>query len=188
MNTVLVYDGQDADAKGIIEVLKPLCGQSGSMDCIDVASLNLNDCTGCFGCWLKTPGLCMFGNDDGNTMLETILRADYLVLLSRIVWGGYSLPLKACADRMLPMLHPYFKVFNKEMHHQLRYRRTPDYLVVGYGAGNREEEQTFLEYTRAHRDNMSSDREEGSWIVGTSEKKSTGFAALQAWFRKEIAA
>ena len=117
---------------------------------VDISGVQLRDCCGCFGCWIRTPGLCVFTGDKGNALCGRVLEARVVVFVSRITWGGYSAAVKTVADRMLPLLHPDFARVNGAMHHRMRYSRMPRLLAVGYGAGSAAEEETFLRYTEAH--------------------------------------
>ena len=50
---------------------------------INITNLNINQCIGCFSCWLKTPGKCIY-NDDMENILETIVKTDVLIFSSCI--------------------------------------------------------------------------------------------------------
>lgn len=93
---------------------------------------DLHHCIGCFGCWVKTPGICTI-NDMGRTITQSIINSDLVIWLTPIVYGGYSAVLKKAIDRQLPLVLPFFTKINGELHHSKRYKKYPDILSIGYG-------------------------------------------------------
>ena len=53
-------------------------GEEVTVDEIEVASLNIAACKGCFACWQKTPGVCAI-KDDMPMVIEKELEADVIV-------------------------------------------------------------------------------------------------------------
>jgi multimeric flavodoxin WrbA len=101
----------------------------------EVASLRLRDltiayCKGCFGCWVKTPGVCPT-RDDAGSVTRSFVRSDLAVLLTPVVFGGYSSELKKALDRSAGIVLPFFTRINGEVHHQRRYQRYPALLAIG---------------------------------------------------------
>lgn len=160
LNDVLVlYDGQDEEAVAISKAVAVEYDEAGQAQkppaaLLDVTTIAIADCIGCFGCWVRTPGLCVLTRDEGNQLCRAVLEAQTVVMVSRITWGGYSASIKTAADRMLPLLHPDFRRVNGEMHHRMRYSRMPLLRAVGFGGGTTAEEETFRNYTAAHRVNF----------------------------------
>lgn len=102
----------------------------------DVSSIILRDrslasCRGCFGCWIKTPGVCVI-DDLGRDIVRYLIQSDLLVLISPVTFGGYSSLLKRAVERFIPILLPFFRSIDGTIHHQLRYARYPKLLVTGY--------------------------------------------------------
>jgi multimeric flavodoxin WrbA len=189
MKIVILYDSSDSEGETVKTTLSQVCAFPGtSLELIDVAKETLKPCIGCFGCWIRTPGICVHTKDKGQEFLSKVLLADYTLFVSRITWGGYSLPVKAYADRLLPLLHPYFEKRNGEMHHKMRYGKMPSLLAVGFGAKSAGEEKTFGKYTDAHRDNLADRAATGTfiWNSGNSGDGYTNEARCAAWFSKEI--
>lgn len=182
MKTAVLYDSTQSREEELVRELGPLLADR-NMDIavVDTARQELKPCIGCFGCWIKTPGICIHRNDGGQAFLGEIWDADYLILISRITWGGYSKKIKSYCDRMIPLLHPFFRKVNGEMHHKLRYKKFPAALMIGYGAGGREEEETFLTYTQSHRDNIAHRIPGGTWLW----KDDTSASCLN-WIKKEM--
>lgn len=87
-------------------------------------------CQGCFGCWVKTPGVCK-AKDGIDRLAREFLAADRVLLLSPVTFGGYSSPLKKTLDRFLGLVSPYFTQVAGETHHVKRYARYPALQVVG---------------------------------------------------------
>ena len=91
---------------------------------LDLRALDLKGCTGCFGCWVKTPGECA-KCDDSATICQAIPSADLLLLASPMIMGFTTALLKRAADQMIQLIHPYFVVEGGELHHRARYAHYP---------------------------------------------------------------
>ena len=103
---------------------------------LDLAALDLKGCTGCFGCWVKTPGECS-KCDDSATVCRAVLGADLLLLASPMAMGFTTALLKRAADQMIPLVHPYFVVEGGEIHHRTRYAHYPVFaLLLAVGANS----------------------------------------------------
>ena len=88
-------------------------------------------CMGCFGCWVKTPGVCVI-DDFGREVARMVVGSDLLIFLTPITFGGYSSELKKAVDRFAcPMLLPFFTKREGEVHHKARYKSLPDLIVIG---------------------------------------------------------
>jgi multimeric flavodoxin WrbA len=115
--------------------------------------LTLKGCSGCFGCWVKTPGECV-KQDDSAVVCRAALEADLVVLASPMVMGFTTELLKRAVDQMIPLLQPFFEIEGGETHHRARYRAYPKFAVLlGRGAGTDAEdlELTFTMWKRLAR-------------------------------------
>lgn len=86
--------------------------------------MNIHHCSGCFGCWVKTPGQCVH-KDDANEIARQVIQADFVLWASPLVLGFPSFHLKRIMDRSIPLVHPYFEVVEGEAHHLARYKKYP---------------------------------------------------------------
>lgn len=77
-------------------------------------------CTSCFGCWLKTPGMCVI-EDRAQDFMKLLSKTDDLHIVSRLLYGGLSTEVKAVFDRSLGFILPYFDIKDDMMHHPPRY-------------------------------------------------------------------
>lgn len=92
----------------------------------------IHHCIGCFGCWIKTPGICVL-KDDYNNMGEILSKCSELVIISECVYGSYSPFIRNVLDRSIPYLLPYFVYINNETHHKQRYKNNITLSVHFYG-------------------------------------------------------
>ena len=95
----------------------------------DVTLLMLRDmdikyCTGCFGCWVKTPGECV-ARDDSAVVCRQMINSEFVLWTSPIIMGFASALLKKMVDKTIPLVHPYFVMDQGEYHHRARYERYP---------------------------------------------------------------
>lgn len=157
MNTLILCDRESVDFESLnlLALTEALVKNAGS----EVKTVVLNGdeikpCLGCFGCWVKTPGLCVLTSDCANEVSGCEMRADAVILLSRITYGGYSHDIKAFLDRSIPNISPMFEIYRGEMHHKMRYERFPHWIAVGYGEATPKERQTFADLAERHALNM----------------------------------
>jgi hypothetical protein len=89
-------------------------------------------CLGCFGCWVRTPGRCV-QPDRASAFSSLMPSHDRLAIVSRLVFGGLSAPVKAVVDRSIGFVLPFFEERDGEMRHRRRYPWSPglDYLFYG---------------------------------------------------------
>lgn len=102
----------------------------------DVADLRLSEleiapCIGCFGCWVKTPGICVI-DDAGRDVAKAIVQSDLVAYLTPVLFGGYSYELKKAVDRSIPVISPLFMRVHGEVHHKKRYAHYPRLLALGW--------------------------------------------------------
>jgi multimeric flavodoxin WrbA len=188
VKVAVLYDSGEEISEKLAEMAIRFCSSRNYETEITDAADKAGFCVGCFACWIKTPGLCIHKKDSGMNFLKKIYDADYLVCISKIRWGGYSPSIKRFADRMIPLLHPYFKKINGEMHHKLRYDKLPVILTAGYGASSTAEENVFREFADAQRDNMGSEPVSATFVAAMENGKLCGEAlvAFEEWLEKEV--
>lgn len=92
----------------------------------------INNCIGCFGCWVKTPAKCVI-NDSYENMGEYFSKSDEIIIISKCLYGGFSPFVKNILDRSISYVHPYFEMRNNEMHHKRRYKNIIKLTVWFYG-------------------------------------------------------
>ena len=101
----------------------------------DATSIVLEDkniayCTGCFGCWVQTPGECVI-KDYEETIVREMVHSDLIIYITPIVFGGYSSILKKALDRQISRVLPYFTKIDGEVHHKKRYEKEQSLLGIG---------------------------------------------------------
>ncbi len=120
-------------------------------------------CTGCFGCWLKTPGVCVIP-DGLRDMGPLFAAADELWIVSDGTFGSLSFPVKKALDRALGYLHPYFEIRNQEMHHRRRHENILHMHVLAYGCQSALERDAVQEIAQANALNYDADLREVSFF------------------------
>lgn len=117
----------------------------------------INACTGCFSCWVKTPGRCCL-KDLTSELNFRLVHDDTVVLVTPIYYGCYSPSFKKLLDRSIPNILPFFKKVKGEIHHKQRYTHKAKQIILAYNSTITAEEQTtFLELVEANSINFDID-------------------------------
>lgn len=111
------------------EVARQLAGSCHAVATLVLRELDLKGCSGCFGCWVKTPGECV-KRDDSAQICRAVINADLLLLASPITMGFTTALLKRAIDQMIGLLHPDFTVEGGEVHHRARYSHYPKFGLL----------------------------------------------------------
>lgn len=121
----------DQDLFPLVEILIEEIRRTGaSLQSYVLQDIKMGTCVGCFGCWLKTPGVCL-EPDIGLEIAQAVVQSDTTLLLTPVTFGGYSSEIKKIQDRWLPLILPYFGLFHGETHHLPRYSRYPRLVGIG---------------------------------------------------------
>lgn len=140
---LLLYDGGDGE----------LFMAEDGRDILFSAAPPVKTCTGCFGCWVKTPGRCVL-DDRASALPGYLKQCAELAILSPIWYGGYSPNVKAAVERCLGYMLPYFRVIGGETHHRMRYDNPFQLSVHFYGACDDEEKEIARRLVRANAVNL----------------------------------
>ena len=103
--------------------------QAPEIETLNIGSLNLKPCLGCFSCWSKTPGECCI-HDDMQGVIDKILWADVVVWSFPLYYFGLPGQLKALIDRQLPMSLPFMCTETESGGHPSRYDMSGKSTVV----------------------------------------------------------
>lgn len=118
---------------------------------------SIHPCTGCFGCWFKTPGRCIVP-DRYQKMGENIAKATDWILITKNTFGGFSSFTKNVMDRSISYVSPFFTVRDGEMHHALRYDRMVGFSAIFYGEDmTQAEKDTAYKLVYANARNLNGD-------------------------------
>lgn len=120
---LFIYDIEEKDEDIFSEV--------GNEDILFSASPLVKSCIGCFGCWVKTPGECVL-KDRCSVIPGYISKSSEVIIITPLLYGGYSSKVKAVLDRSIGYILPYFRIVHGEMHHQMRYDNPFKFSVYFY--------------------------------------------------------
>lgn len=120
-----ITDDKYAYFENQIEAFKDEKREQIQLDYFTLRKMDIKYCTGCWSCWLKTPGECPL-KDEMPQILKSFIHSDLTIFVSPIVMGFVSKYIKKVNDRIIPLVHPYIGIFENELHHLKRYERYPE--------------------------------------------------------------
>ncbi len=110
-----------------------------TIDIVNLAKKKINSCIGCFSCYAKTPGKCIY-DDDMVQLTHRIKMADMLVLATPLYIDGMPGIAKKFIDRLVTFMDPHFEIDNGNVRHPLRWDFPSKMFLIavcGYpGLGN----------------------------------------------------
>ena len=106
LKKILILDGMRSSDQHLFPLLvllnDILTKQGATVQVVSLRNLNINHCIGCFNCWDKTPGRCIY-DDQAPSVITELLASDTVIFFTPLVFGGYSSDLKRFIDRLLPL-------------------------------------------------------------------------------------
>ena len=158
---LIIHDLDSDMAKNILSASEDVC--------IIANNSKIQNCIGCFGCWIKTPGKCIIRDTYGD-MGEMLAKIDELIIVSECFYGGFSPFVKNVLDRSISYVHPYFVIKNGEMHHKNRYPNHFDMRIFLYGENiTQKEKETASNLAQANAINLYSQVKELTFAQAAQE-------------------
>ncbi len=114
---------------------------------------DIRHCIGCFGCWVKTPGMCVLRDGYEGTGID-MGKCTELILISRCCYGSVSPFVKMVQDRAISYIQADFVIRKGEMHHKRRYKNVITLSAHFYGENITDvENETARNLIEANADN-----------------------------------
>ncbi len=141
---ILNSGGSDSAINSIVRDLKDtLSGHGVETGELILRDMKYSPCRGCFNCWVKTPGRCVF-KDDGDVLCREVLHCDYVIIASPVIMGYPSAMAKNALDRIIPLIHPYLEDIDGEVHHMKRYEKYPVMGLLLEKSGDTDDEDITI--------------------------------------------
>jgi multimeric flavodoxin WrbA/putative sterol carrier protein len=100
------------------------------VEVVNIHRKKINYCKGCFVCWTKTPGKCVYKDDMSKELLSKYLECDLVIMATPLFHYTINAKLKTFIERTLPMAMPFFKLNERGVTtHPLR-NEPPPVVVV----------------------------------------------------------
>ena len=141
INNIVVLDGGPRNSKfskttfmvdSFIEGAKHA---GANVETFKLKNYEINHCTGCYTCWTKTPGECIF-KDDMTILRKKYREADLVVFASPLYIFNVTGIMKDFMDRLLPIMKPYMLLDKKgHIKHPDRYPEKGEQGFVVFSAG-----------------------------------------------------
>lgn len=111
---ILILDGNpnatlDHFDQYLQNLTESLTSNNHQVNRIALKDQNLKYCTGCWSCWVKTPGECRI-KDDSHRVCREYIHSDFVLFVSPVLMGFPSAVLKKTMDRLIPLIHPYIEI------------------------------------------------------------------------------
>lgn len=120
----VILDGSESkndSISNIKNILTRMIKQRGDSYCyFNLNDMNILPCRSCGACAYHTPGKCIV-DDNMPDIIRAIASSSCIVLLTPIVFGGYSFQLKKAVDKFSLMAVPLFIVKEGHLLHPTRY-------------------------------------------------------------------
>jgi len=183
MKAILLNGSQENDNSGerVRAALEAeLKSRGWDVEHIVLCDKKIGNCAGDFFCWIRTPGVCNV-DDDNRVIAAAIIASDLMVYLTPITFGGYSSALKRMVDHQIQNISPFFAQVEGETHHQKRYEKHPDLLVVGWmDAPDAQSEVVFRHLAQRNALNYYAEKS-ASEVVLASQSDEEILVSVQNW-------
>jgi hypothetical protein len=150
---IVLIDAGDAESRGCYDaymgaLVCQLERHGHLVDHLRLTQLKLRPCTGCWSCWVNTPGRCT-QRDDSSRVLRAYLAADLVVFATPLSLGFIRGVMKEMIDKLIPLFSPHIEVYRGECVHTRRYDRYPALgCLLGRDGYDEEDVSLTREYFR----------------------------------------
>lgn len=104
----------------LLQLVKGMTEAGAMVDVVNLREKRIRNCTGCFTCWTRTPGVCIHKDDMTTELFPKWLESDIVIYATPLYHYTLNASLKAFIERTLPLLQPFFRQFEGKTFHPLR--------------------------------------------------------------------
>ncbi len=111
------------------EFLKGAQSRGAETETVYLKEKKIHPCVGCYTCWAKTPGVCVF-KDDMPDLLDKVTGCDILVYATPLYNFNVTALMKAFQERLLPLLDPHLIKTEETYRHPPRYKVSRKMVLI----------------------------------------------------------
>ena len=132
---ITVFNGSPKAERGnthvIAEAFLEGAREAGAeVETVFIAKKKIKPCTGCYTCWMKTPGKCAH-QDDMEELIGKFISSDIVVFATPLYVDNVTGLMKNFMDRLIPIGDPHWeKDENGECRHLMRNRKPGKIAVI----------------------------------------------------------
>jgi multimeric flavodoxin WrbA len=101
-------DGQSKTAIMLNSLVEGMREAGAEVEVVSLSKKTIKPCAGCFSCWTKTPGKCIYKDDMTRELFPRWLKSDLVVYASPLYHYTVNSGMKAFIERTLPVFEPFF--------------------------------------------------------------------------------
>ena len=131
---ILAINGSHRQKNGVSQVLlnrflKGSRAAGAECEIIYPSRMDINLCTACYRCIVKTPGIC-FQKDDMAEVIKKMEQADLLLLGAPVYFDTMSSGMKRLFDRLMPTLGPVFEFRDGRTYHLTTGKKAQNVVTI----------------------------------------------------------
>jgi putative sterol carrier protein/putative NADPH-quinone reductase len=115
-------DGQSKTGIMLNSLVEGMREAGAEVEVVSLSKKTIKPCAGCFSCWTKTPGKCIYKDDMTRELFPRWLKSDLVVYASPLYHYTVNSGMKAFIERTLPVFEPFFIPSEGRTYHPLRSR------------------------------------------------------------------
>lgn len=113
-------EGQSKTELMLTHLVKGMQEAGADVETVHLREKKIRNCSGCFSCWTKTPGICIHKDDMTNDLYPKWLQSDLVVYASPLYHFHLNASMKNFIERTLPILQPFLVEGKDHTRHPLR--------------------------------------------------------------------
>ena len=115
-------NGQSKTELMMLQLVKGMSEAGASVEVVNLREKRIHNCTGCFTCWTRTPGVCIHNDEMTSELFPKWLNADIVIYATPLYHYTLNASLKAFIERTLPLLLPFFRQYEGKTFHPMRFK------------------------------------------------------------------
>lgn len=184
---LFAVNGSPTKKKGMTHImmehfLKGAEDAGADVETLFISDKKINFCTGCFHCWVKTPGTCIF-KDDMPELLQKISESDVMILGTPLYADGMTAQTKMFIDRIIPLIQPEIEFVEGHYRHAKRLDTIPKIGLLSLcGFYEMDNFDTLVDHVKAICKNFQSE------FVGAVLRPSSYTLAMEDFYPENVPA
>jgi putative sterol carrier protein len=113
-------NGQSKTELMMLQLVRGMTEAGALVEVVNLREKRIRNCTGCFTCWTRTPGVCIHKDDMSTELFPKWLKSDIVIYATPLYHFTLNASLKAFIERTLPLLQPFLRQFEGKTYHPMR--------------------------------------------------------------------